>query len=76
MAETCTDDDEYPIQHVVLHGDRVAYRRAGSGPVLLLLHGIAGSSSTWLAAMRLLESALHADRTGLPGPRGLGQAGR
>ncbi len=57
MADTVPDDDDqYPLQHVVLHGDRVAYRRAGSGPVLLLLHGIAGSSSTWLASMRLLES--------------------
>jgi len=57
MADTVLDDDDqYPMQHVVLHGDRMAYRRAGSGPVLLLLHGIAGSSSTWLAAMRLLET--------------------
>ena len=56
MADAAADDDTYPIQHVSLHGDRIAYRRTGSGPVLLLLHGIAGSSSTWLAAMRLLES--------------------
>jgi len=56
MADRAPDDDQYPVQHVVLHGDRVAYRRAGSGPALLLLHGIAGSSSTWSSAMRLLES--------------------
>ena len=30
-----------------LHGHRIAYRTAGSGPVLLLIHGIAGSSATW-----------------------------
>jgi pimeloyl-ACP methyl ester carboxylesterase len=30
-----------------LHGHRVTYRTAGSGPVLLLLHGIANSSQTW-----------------------------
>ena len=30
-----------------LHGHRVMYRTAGSGPVLLLIHGIAGSSATW-----------------------------
>ena len=32
---------------VVLHGHRMTYRTAGSGPVLLLVHGIAGSSATW-----------------------------
>jgi pimeloyl-ACP methyl ester carboxylesterase len=32
---------------IALHGHRVSYRRAGSGPVLVLLHGIAGSSATW-----------------------------
>jgi pimeloyl-ACP methyl ester carboxylesterase len=32
---------------VVIHGHRVTYRTAGEGPVLLLLHGIAGSSATW-----------------------------
>jgi pimeloyl-ACP methyl ester carboxylesterase len=32
---------------LTLHGHRVTYRTAGSGPVLLLLHGIANSSETW-----------------------------
>jgi pimeloyl-ACP methyl ester carboxylesterase len=30
-----------------LHGHTVSYRLAGRGPVLVLLHGIAGSSDTW-----------------------------
>jgi len=30
-----------------IHGRRIAYRTAGTGPVVLLLHGMAGSSSTW-----------------------------
>lgn len=47
--------DGFPIQHVRIHGEEVAYRRGGQGPVLLLLHGIAGSSGTWIAAMRLLQ---------------------
>ena len=32
-----------------LHGDRIAYREAGQGPALLLIHGMAGSSATWRA---------------------------
>src|ERR1700754_4230745 len=32
---------------LTLHGHEVTYRTAGSGPVLLLLHGIANSSQTW-----------------------------
>jgi pimeloyl-ACP methyl ester carboxylesterase len=32
---------------ITLNGERVAYRAAGEGPVLLLVHGIAGSSETW-----------------------------
>jgi pimeloyl-ACP methyl ester carboxylesterase len=32
---------------IELHGHRVSYRRGGSGPALLLLHGITDSSATW-----------------------------
>jgi pimeloyl-ACP methyl ester carboxylesterase len=35
------------LRHVVIHGRRVAVRSAGTGPVLLLIHGMAGSSLTW-----------------------------
>lgn len=47
--------DEFPLRLTSLHGHDVAYRRGGDGPVLLLLHGIAGSSETWLPAMRRLH---------------------
>jgi len=39
---------------VKLHGHDVAYRQAGSGPVLVMIHGIAGSSNTWVPVMPLL----------------------
>jgi pimeloyl-ACP methyl ester carboxylesterase len=32
---------------IELHGHRVTYRRGGSGPALLLLHGVTDSSATW-----------------------------
>ena len=36
-----------PLARVVIHGHEVRYRRSGSGPAVLLLHGLAGSSLTW-----------------------------
>ena len=35
------------VQRVAVNGQDVAYVMAGSGPVLLLVHGMAGSSTTW-----------------------------
>jgi pimeloyl-ACP methyl ester carboxylesterase len=40
-----------------LHGHRVSYRIAGEGPVILLIHGIAGSSAQWLDSMTLLAES-------------------
>ena len=39
---------------ITVDGDRVAYRVAGKGPVLLLVHGMAGSSLTWRHVMPAL----------------------
>lgn len=33
---------------VSVHGHEVSYRSGGSGPVILLVHGMAGSSSSWV----------------------------
>ncbi len=35
-------------EEIVIHGHRVSYRQAGWGPVIVLIHGITGSSDTWL----------------------------
>ena len=42
------------LRHTTLHGHDVGYRMAGKGPVVVLIHGMAGSSRTWLDVMRLL----------------------
>jgi pimeloyl-ACP methyl ester carboxylesterase len=42
------------LQHLAIHGHDVSYRTAGSGPPLLLIHGMAGSSATWEPVMRPL----------------------
>ena len=43
-----------PLQHATLHGHEVGYRAAGSGPAILLIHGMAGSSATWREVMPAL----------------------
>jgi pimeloyl-ACP methyl ester carboxylesterase len=47
--------DPLPFEHINIHGHDIAYRRAGEGPVLLLLHGIASSSQTWVPVVELLR---------------------
>jgi pimeloyl-ACP methyl ester carboxylesterase len=36
-----------PLRHVAIHGHTVAFRTAGEGPVVVLVHGMAGASDTW-----------------------------
>jgi pimeloyl-ACP methyl ester carboxylesterase len=43
------------LTYLELHGDRIAYRDAGNGPALLLIHGMAGSSATWQAIIPQLS---------------------
>ncbi|MEW2168256.1 alpha/beta hydrolase [Streptomyces sp. NPDC007084] len=40
-------DGELILRHRVVHGYRRAYRMAGEGPALVLIHGIGDSSATW-----------------------------
>jgi pimeloyl-ACP methyl ester carboxylesterase len=37
----------FGVRYVTVHGYRRAYVKAGSGPVLLLIHGIGDSSDSW-----------------------------
>src|SRR5215218_5648218 len=43
------------VQYLVVHGYRRAFRISGSGPALLLLHGLACDSSTWLDVIPALS---------------------
>ncbi len=43
------------MKYLDLHGDRVAYREAGAGEAVLLIHGMAGSSATWRAVLPQLS---------------------
>jgi pimeloyl-ACP methyl ester carboxylesterase len=42
-----TVEDHPDVAFARLHGHEVAYLAAGEGPVVVLVHGIAGSSGTW-----------------------------
>jgi pimeloyl-ACP methyl ester carboxylesterase len=48
------DRDTFDLRYRVIHGYRRAYRMAGSGPVLLFIHGIGDDSSTWLDVLASL----------------------
>ena len=38
-------------QELIIHGKRLTYRLAGKGPLVLLIHGMAGSATTWKQVM-------------------------
>jgi pimeloyl-ACP methyl ester carboxylesterase len=42
------------LHEILLHGHRVFYRGAGSGPVVLLVHGITSTSATWAKVLPYL----------------------
>jgi pimeloyl-ACP methyl ester carboxylesterase len=42
---------DIPLKFLTVHGHQRAYRMAGSGPALLLIHGLGCDSSTWLPVM-------------------------
>lgn len=48
--------DSLRLRHLTIHGHEVGYRLAGSGPAVVLVHGLTGSSTTWREVMpRLAE---------------------
>jgi len=52
---------------VTVHGHEVAYRTGGSGPVTLLIHGMAGSSASWIPALEDLGEHARYLAPDLPG---------
>ena len=42
------------LRGILIHGKPLKYRIAGQGPVVLLVHGMAGSASTWKQVMPTL----------------------
>lgn len=55
------------LRHVSIHGHRVAFRSVGEGPVILLVHGMAGSSATWRRVMPALAERFTVVAPDMPG---------
>lgn len=43
------------LHQVAIHGHKVCFRLTGSGPLIVLIHGITGSSAQWIPVMDLLR---------------------
>ena len=56
----------------MLHGRSVSYVGAGAGPVLLLIHGMAGTYENWQAVIEPLARSSHRHRTRSARPRRFG----
>jgi pimeloyl-ACP methyl ester carboxylesterase len=54
---TTIDPAELELLEATLHGQKVSYRMAGEGPVVLLIHGITSSSAVWVELMGDLVEA-------------------
>jgi pimeloyl-ACP methyl ester carboxylesterase len=57
----------FDVRRLTLHGHEIAYRLEGDGQTLLLIHGIAGDSRTWLEPMRRLAPRYRVLAPDLPG---------
>jgi len=49
--------EDIEVRRAPIHGSHIDYRTAGDGPAVVLLHGMAGSSETWLPVMCDLAGA-------------------
>jgi pimeloyl-ACP methyl ester carboxylesterase len=48
------ESDPSELHEVPIHGHRVCFRLAGSGPLIVLIHGITGNSTQWQPVMEAL----------------------
>jgi pimeloyl-ACP methyl ester carboxylesterase len=65
---------ELPAKTAIVHGHSVSYLEAGEGPVMLLIHGIAGTCENWREVLEPLARHHTVIAPDLPG-HGASQAG-
>ncbi len=66
---------EFEKKTVMLHGRPVSYAEAGEGPVLLLIHGMAGNMENWQEVIEPLARRHTVIAPDLPGHGGSGPGG-
>lgn len=54
-------------RQIAIHGHEVSYRTGGSGPVIVFVHGMAGSSATWRHVLPALAEHFTVVAPDLPG---------
>ena len=64
MNET---SDTMSVRTIDLHGRAFAYRQAGAGPLVVLVHGLAGTMGTWNAVVDGLATSCTVIAVDLPG---------
>ncbi|NNE72716.1 MAG: alpha/beta fold hydrolase [Acidimicrobiales bacterium] len=64
---TLTPIENVRLETISLHGHEVAYWRGGSGPALVLLHGMAGEATTWQPILERLARDYTVIAPDLPG---------
>jgi len=48
---------KYPVKTIVVDGQVHAYREAGQGQPLILLHGISSGSASWINQLDVLRQS-------------------
>lgn len=58
---------KYPVQTIEINGQLQAYREAGQGQALILLHGISSGSASWVNQLAVLSHHFHVIAWDAPG---------
>jgi pimeloyl-ACP methyl ester carboxylesterase len=57
VTVAAAEKTDFEVRETTLHGQRVCYRMAGTGPAVVLIHGITSSSAVWVQLMEDLVDA-------------------
>lgn len=67
LTRASLDDVGPTAEEIVVHGRRISLRHAGTGPVVLLIHGLASTNDTWNPTLAELSTHCRVVAPDLPG---------